>query len=267
MNRARVLELLGRPLDLWGPSHRRELFRLRRLPRYLPTETRLVAPLRLSIPDAASFLFMYREIFEKEIYRFAARHGAPRILDVGANVGLSLIYFKRLYPDARITAFEADPAVFSYLKRNSEAASLGDVTLIDRAAWVSDGQLPFFPEGADAGSITQPASSTRSVLVPSVRLRDYLQETVDFLKMDIEGAEVDVLHDCGDSLYMVDKLFVEYHSFRSQPQRLHELLAVLHRAEFRVWLDSPVPVSQPFTRRLDDAAMDAQVNIFASRGR
>ena len=45
----------------------------------------------------------------------------PRILDCGANVGLASLFFRRLYPQARITAFEADPALFAILEANLDA--------------------------------------------------------------------------------------------------------------------------------------------------
>ncbi|MBK9174775.1 MAG: FkbM family methyltransferase, partial [Flavobacteriales bacterium] len=74
--------------------------------------------------------------------------------------------------------------------------------------------------------------------VPSVKLRDVLisNGTVDLLKVDIEGAETEVLLDCGDALGGVQRLYVEYHSFRNRPQRLHELLALLAAQGFRYYL-------------------------------
>jgi hypothetical protein len=55
-----------------------------------------------------------------------------------------------------------------------------------------------------------------------VRLKEYLDRAgrVDLLKMDIEGAEADVLEDCRGSLGGVQHLFVEYHAYTGQPQRL-----------------------------------------------
>src|ERR1700741_4710485 len=65
-------------------------------------------------------------------------------------------------------------------------------------------------------------------------MRDWLNEPIDLLKLDIEGAEFDVLKDCDDRLSIVKCLFVEYHSFASQRQRLPELFAMLRDAGFRV---------------------------------
>jgi predicted O-methyltransferase YrrM len=55
-----------------------------------------------------------------KIYRFNSLITKPLILDCGANVGVSVLYFKRLYPDAEIIAFEPDEDVFAILKQNYE---------------------------------------------------------------------------------------------------------------------------------------------------
>src|SRR5688572_8635835 len=82
--------------------------RIRKLPRYTPFTTELLgAPVRCV--DGASFVASYSEIFKRGIYRFETPSESPQIIDCGANIGLSVIYFKRLFPAARITAFEADP--------------------------------------------------------------------------------------------------------------------------------------------------------------
>jgi hypothetical protein len=102
--------------------------------------------------------------------------------------------------------------------------------------------------------------------VKAVRLRSYLAgETVDLLKIDIEGAETVVLKDCADLLSNVERLFVEYHSFEDRPQTLQELLAVLSGAGFRVHAETIGVTSQPFVKRQTYLGMDMQMNIFADR--
>ena len=243
----------------------RELMRLARMPRRTPFTTNLLGP-ALRAVDGPSFVSSYNEIFKRGLYRFDARRLAPNIVDCGANVGLSVIYFKRLYPASRIIAFEADDAVFRALTENVRSFALPGVTLCNRAVWHEDADVTFFTEGADAGRILPEANGARMCTVKAVRLRSYLVgDTVDLLKIDIEGAETDVLKDCADLLDNVDRLFVEYHSFEGRPQTLHELLAVLSRAGFRVHAE-PIGISaQPFVTRQTYLGMDMQMNIFADR--
>jgi FkbM family methyltransferase len=241
----------------------REITRIRALPRYRPGETTLLGqPMRFV--DGASFFWAYRQIFEHEIYGFDSPHPDPVILDCGANIGLAVWYWKRRYPQARITAFEPDPAIFETLSGN--CAAWPDVKLINRAVWTSEGELPFWPEGADGGRvITEPGSGVKQVMVPATRLRDYLAAPVDLLKIDIEGAEIDVLLDCAGALDQVQHLFVEYHSLIGQPQRLDSLLQVLLAAGLRVHIQPELVSPRPFLVPVNDSGMDQRLNIFAYR--
>ena len=58
-----------------------------------------------------------REIFSQGIYYFEADNDAPVIIDAGAHIGLATLYFKSLYPDARITAIEPYPRSFELLNK------------------------------------------------------------------------------------------------------------------------------------------------------
>jgi hypothetical protein len=88
---------------------------------------------------------------------------------------------------------------------------------------------------------------------------------VDFLKIDIEGAETETLKDCADRLGNVENLFVEYHSFDGERQTLDTLIGILAGAGFRLHVHSPNASPQPFVHRDLNAGMDLQLNIFAFR--
>ena len=126
-----------------------------------------------------------------------------------------------LLPGARITAFEPEPTVFGILKDNVASYELSNVELVNRAVWKEDGVLQFSP---DAGSTAGRVSADGSARVTATSLRPYLSERVDFLKIDIEGAEYEVLQSCQDLLHNVERLFVEYHSFVGREQNLAQLI-------------------------------------------
>ena len=241
-----------------------ELRRLSRLPRYTPTTTNLLG-VPIAIVDAESFLGMYREIFENQIYRFQSRDRAPRIIDGGANIGLATIYFKRHYPNSRIVAFEPDGNVYRALRENCERLGYSDVDLCNAALWTSDGTVDFAAEGSVGGRISTEPGERFEQRVPARRLRDLLGEAVAFLKLDIEGAETDVLLDCRDRLVDVENLFVEYHSFVGRPQRLRDLIDVLHGAGFRLFLHNLFPSREPLVAPPVYMGMDLLLNIFGYR--
>lgn len=240
-----------------------EMARLAKMPRYVETTTDLPGfPIR--IPDAASFLASWEEIINQEIYDFKCRSDNPRILDCGANVGVSSIFFHRRYPNARITAFEPDPKIFSYLENNLKSAGIADIDLCEKAVWTSDTTLKFQSEGSDAGRIDS-ISDSNTIEVGAVRLRNYLNEEVDFLKLDIEGAEGEVILDIEPCLSNVRNIFVEYHSFAGKPQTLGVLINVLSNAGFRLQIHHMCPSPKPFIHTKSNLGMDMQLNIFGYR--
>ncbi|MEM6843547.1 MAG: FkbM family methyltransferase [Bacteroidota bacterium] len=240
--------------------------RLKNMPRRTPTSTIFLGK-TIKIVDAKSYLFIQKEIFEQEIYKFNTNNPQPYILDCGANIGLSLIYFKLKYPRAHIVAFEPDERVYQALEENIRGFGLENIELVNKGLWSEETTLEFISEGSDAGHFATPKSNKENVIaVKTTKLRNYLNKKVDFLKIDIEGAETKVLLDSADLLSQVDKLFVEYHSYAGQKQNLDTLLKVLKDSGFRYQIDSPgFRVSQPYTNRQHKLGMDMQLNIYAHR--
>jgi FkbM family methyltransferase len=247
-------------------AYRAELDRIKSVPRYTPLESDLLGP-RFQIVDGASFLSSYHEIFQRQIYAFEAATATPRIIDGGANVGVSVVYFKQAHPASRIVAFEADPAIFKTLEANVRGAGYDDVELINKALWNEDTEIEFCAEGADAGRLPRSleGSTANKIRVPAVRLRPYLTAPVDLLKLDIEGAETSVLLDCADLLGNVHSLFVEYHSFQNEPQELDVILKLLKTSGFRVYIQTATCPRQPFLKASHYLGMDLQLNMFGTR--
>jgi FkbM family methyltransferase len=189
------------------------------------------------INDGPNFYVLYKDIFINRIYHFEAQRSDPFILDCGSNIGMSILYFKHVYPQARIVGFEPDPAVFPYLKENIFRNGLTDVEPVQAALAGKEGTLTFYSDGKYGSCLAEyafgdiPEGWTRYE-VPCIRLRDYLTEPVDFLKMNIEGAEWEVLADSEDRLRQVREMVIEYHHLPGLPRTLHKILEMLHRQGF-----------------------------------
>jgi len=189
------------------------------------------------INDGPNFYILYKDIFVHRIYHFEAQRPDPLILDCGSNIGMSIFYFKHIYPKARIMGFEPDPAVFPYLQENITRNGLKDIQLVEAALAGQEGTLTFYSDGKYGSCLAEhlPADVPKGwqkYEVPCVRLRDYLTEPVDFLKMNIEGAEYEVLAESEDRLRQVREMVIEYHHLPGLPRTLHEILALLHRQGF-----------------------------------
>lgn len=235
--------------------------RLRNVPRFTGHRVN-VQNWQLSIPDSASFLSAYKEIFVEKIYAFKFEGDAPRILDLGANIGLSVLFFKQAYPKAQITAFEADPRIFDYLKKNVHGNGFTDVQLLNRAAWNEDSVIRFSSEGADGGRAAF-SGDKNLIEVNAINIADYLRNNrFDFLKMDIEGAEEFVFPACKDFLPGIRYVFVEYHSKAGQRQCLDKIINILAEAGFRIHIHSEVYSPSPFFEIGINSGFDLQLNIF-----
>ncbi len=243
---------------------KKEISRLEKEPRLSHTYTKLLGN-RLELVDPYWFLWSYREIFIEQIYLFRSVNLVPFIVDCGSNIGLSVIYYKHLYPNAKILAFEPDEIIFQILQRNIKAFGLSDIITNQKAVWVDNKDLIFKPDGSLGGKLVEKIIKDETIQVQSVRLKDYLNTRVDFLKIDIEGAENVVLKDCAGALDCVDNLFIEYHGEPDRPQNLHEILEILQLAGFRYHIKDANPIKYPFLKEFRNNYFDLQLNIFGYR--
>ena len=237
-------------------------YALKRLKRYTPAEINVFEyPIR--IVDSASFLFQYNEIFIRKIYAFNSNAVAPFIIDGGSNIGLAIIYWKQLFPNSEIIGFEPDKYIFEALDFNIKSLKFKDVSVINKGLWNDDTELFFDSDGSDGGRISNKTSNTK---IEVTGLKKYLNRKIDFLKLDIEGAEVVVLSDCANHLQNVANLFIEYHSFENQLQQLDKLLKILTESGFRYYIQSiGVNSLHPFISINKYLGMDIQLNIYAYR--
>ena len=118
------------------------------------------------------------------------------IWDLGANIGLTMAHFAYGYPNARVLGLELDADNVALARQNT--AAWGDrCTVIHAAAWVRDGEVHYrgWPGGTSNYQVTGAAEGTpvRAVSLATL-LRDY-GGPVDYMKVDVEGAERDLLRD------------------------------------------------------------------------
>ncbi|AWK02995.1 FkbM family methyltransferase [Flavobacterium crocinum] len=218
----------------------------------------------IKITDSFWYLHSLNELFLDEVYRFKTNIDTPKIIDCGSNIGLSIIFFKRLYPTSQIIAFEPDNDIFTISKYNLDQFGISDVKLFQKAVWINEEPLIFAKTGSLGGHVVK-EERENTIKIQTVRLKDLLFEKIDFLKIDIEGPEYDILKDCGESLKNVDNIFVEYHSFAEDPQMIGELLIILKNAGFKVYIkEAWENMNKPFMEK-KSSYFDLQLNIFGYR--
>ena len=194
-----------------------------------------------------SFRLVAFEVFVKGEYFFAATKDAPVILDCGANIGLATLFFKRLYPKARVHSFEADPTTSDVLRYNVEQNHLPGVTVSNVLLSDHSGTEKFYVAAETPGSLMMSAVASRfatkgrEISVRSARLSEYIDEPVDLLKLDVEGSEFAVMNDLVESgkITQIAQMIIEYHHrIGNEPSRLASFLALLESAGFEYQIDA-----------------------------
>jgi FkbM family methyltransferase len=165
----------------------------------------------------SSLAYLHREIFVDLQYYFSTQARDPFIVDGGSNIGMSVLFFKALYPDARVLAFEPAQPAHELLLRNIAQNGLGSVEVHRAALGRETGEVQFFEDPKDPSTFRMSTRPGRikgtASSIPQQRLSELLTADVDLLKLDVEGAEDDVLADLVESgaISRVGQLVVEYH--------------------------------------------------------
>jgi FkbM family methyltransferase len=167
----------------------------------------------------SSLAHLHREIFVDLQYYFNTQVRDPFIVDGGSNIGMSVLFFKALYPDARVLAFEPAQPAHQLLLRNIEQNGLGGIEVRRAALGREAGEVQFFEDPDDPATFRMSTRPGRiegtASSVPQQRLSELLKADVDLLKLDVEGAEDDVLAELVESgaISRVGQLVVEYHHY------------------------------------------------------
>ncbi len=211
------------------------------------------------------FFYLFFEIAICREYAFKSEKSTPIIVDCGTHIGLSVLFFKNKYKDAKIYAFEPSQENLTLLQKNIENNHIQNVEVIHAAVGQSDGEMTLYTAGPTqpswGNSLNRPAnisSHTREEKVSVVRLSRYLNQEVDFVKMDIEGAEVDVFAEINEKLRQVKEFVVEIHNDPHSVDRLTPIVDVLRRNGFQVQSTKPlrIAIGEKFDQIMGRSASD-----------
>jgi FkbM family methyltransferase len=214
----------------------------------------------MQVLDYASFVSLFIEIFVRREYHFVSDSRSPLILDCGSNIGMSLLYFKTIWPDSRIVAFEPDELAFRALQQNVAANRWNYVEMHNAALHSEDGEIDFFSNPALPGSLVMSTfrqrvsgATIRPIAcrkVQALRLSSFVTGPVDLLKMDIEGTELAVLEELTltGKLPQIKEIVLEYHHhLNDRENRMARVLGLLEENGFGYQIHAPG--ARPFQRR------------------
>jgi FkbM family methyltransferase len=176
-----------------------------------------VAGYKITAFSYSQLINLVEEIFIYEVYRPADSTAVHTIIDCGSNIGMSILYFKKLYPESKLIGFEPDHETFKLLTTNINDNHLGNVELHQVALSNRESDVGLYSKRSRSGSLNmslfKSAEMTEENKVVASRLLNYIKSEVDLLKIDIEGAEVMIIQDLIDAnkLQLIRQLIIEYH--------------------------------------------------------
>jgi FkbM family methyltransferase len=165
------------------------------------------------------------------------------IVDIGAHIGTFTLYAASRAPEARIIAVEPEPGNISMLKRNVQESNLGNrVRIIEKGIGIRESEHVLHVSDVSSWhhSLYARGDKSHPVTIQLIPLVNLLERegvtTVDFLKMDCEGAEYDAFYQLPDAmLHAIRFIAMETHHYSPDARHTTESLrAFLEQKGFRI---------------------------------
>jgi len=192
----------------------------------------------------SSFFATFTEIFIYNIYYFKSSKETPFIIDCWANVWLSMMYFKYLYPNAIVDCYEPDIKTIHILKKNIEKNNFKNVKIINKAISDTSWSLQFYSmsdtEWWTWNTLEKNQVNFKNIdsyNIETIKLSDNKYDLIDFLKMDIEWTEWKVFNDFQKTNFLlkVQKISLEYHyDYFSKENSLAQIISLLENNKFNI---------------------------------
>ena len=194
---------------------------------------------------------LFEQIFVNGDYFFVSKNAGPFILDCGSNIGMSIVFFKALYPKAKIIGFEPEESTYALLEKNIASNDFKEVQLHQVALGMEDATISFFVDPETPGSLAMSTIRSRSlnkeIVVRQRKLSTYIDREVDLLKLDVEGAELAVLQDLVSTgtITRINQMIVEYHhNIHKSQEAFSSFLGQLEKSGFGYQISTSYPNSE-----------------------
>lgn len=139
------------------------------------------------------------------------------IIDIGGHIGSFSIYAAGKASKGRVFVYEPDPGNFTYLQKNIHLNKLSNIITKKMAVAGEKGTRMFFPSTVNTAESSMYATKRESIQVPTTTLSHIFEEyalvSCDFLKLDCEGAEYEILFNTPSQYFKkIEKIAMECHN-------------------------------------------------------
>lgn len=213
-----------------------------RVPFLFDYKHQTVAGFAMTLDRFESLYWTFIEIFVHEYYYFKRDEldtKPPVVLDCGGHIGLSVIYFKFLAPDATVIVFEPNPRSAAILRSNLERNNLKDVEVVQGGAGREEGEITIYLQSTGSTffedfahrqvELKEYEAFGEEATAPIHRLSSFIHGPIAMLKLDVEGSEGDILAELNESggIKHIRRIAMEYHQFAKDRNRLSDIAGIL----------------------------------------
>lgn len=171
-------------------------------------------------------------------------------IDAGANIGFSSIYLSAVYPDAKFICLEPHPGIFAALKNNiTQNIKADKYTLIQKALWNKPALLSgdnSFRDGKDwSFSVKEAGKLTGDIegITMDMLINEYDFNEIDFLKIDIEGAEAQLFDNIEYLRSWTDKIKVMSIEIHDETNARFKIENTLQNLGFRLYNSGEITIA------------------------
>ena len=195
------------------------------------------SPLRgeLLLRERGSDILTFTEVIQQQVYRdvITKVRNCETIVDLGANIGLASRYFAEHFPNCKILAVEPNPSTYQVLVSNvARLVASGRCRTLQAAVWSSEkplvGEAEDDPEHFSAFAVHETAANFAENAIAGLPMEKIIAhsgfQTVDLLKVDIEGAEVELFKGNVDWLQRVRTIAIEFHDNSRERSQFDDLM-------------------------------------------
>jgi FkbM family methyltransferase len=168
------------------------------------------------------------------------------VVDIGAHLGIFSVFASRNNRNGKIFALEPSPKNFKLLKYNIKVNKIKNIVPIKKAVSNLDGKKKLFLGFIDSGNslldwqyVKKEYINVRTATLKSF-FKKYHVKQIDFLKIDAEGAEYEILFNCQNNIFKkIKKISLECHNI-DKKRNVFKLKKFLERKGFKVKIRKPI---------------------------
>lgn len=199
----------------------------------LKVPIKMLSPFKENFLDDIYFRYVPKKVFHNK--------PKPTIIDIGGNVGYFTLATFAKFPEASIHAFEPHPYCFEILCEYQKTFSRYDFHIYRKAVSDQNGTLflnaPTIDGFTTTTSVFQTKNKENRFSIESIQLGKFLLQeeikTVDFMKLDCEGAEYAIVYSLPKKIFdNIESMCVETHKGKAQDENIDAMNKYLRRAGY-----------------------------------